>query len=69
VRNNQQPDWSATPWLLPGWPLAARSRRPARIPPPRHCSDELKTLPLVEHEVVLQCSGNGLRTFDAPCRP
>lgn len=63
VRNNQQPDWALTleaanrPWTLEVGGL---------LEFPRTISlDELKSLPQVEHELVLQCSGNGRALFKA----
>ncbi|MFM7073425.1 MAG: sulfite oxidase, partial [Planctomycetota bacterium] len=64
VRNNQQPDWSATLAPAPAGPW--RIEIGGLLEFPRTLSlDELKTLPLVEHEVVLQCSGNGRAMFSA----
>ena len=64
VRNNQQPDWSATlkpapqgPWKLEIGGLLEFPRTATL--------DELKRLPQVEHELVLQCSGNGRAMFSA----
>lgn len=64
VRNNQQPDWSATlepapqgPWKLEIGGLLEFPRTIA--------IEELKSMPQVEHEVVLQCSGNGRAMFSA----
>jgi sulfite oxidase len=62
VRNNQQPDWSSTlkpapagPWNLE---VVGLTEYPRTI-----ALDDLRTLPQVEHEVVLQCSGNGRAMF------
>jgi sulfite oxidase len=62
VRNNQQPDWSTTlkpapagPWNLE---VVGLTEYPRTI-----ALDDLRTLPQVEHEVVLQCSGNGRAMF------
>lgn len=64
VRNNQQPDWSATLAPAPAGPW--RIEIGGLLEFPRTISlDEIKTLPLVEHEVVLQCSGNGRAMFSA----
>lgn len=64
VRNNQQPEWSATlapppssPWRLD---IGGLLEFPRTI-----LLEELKALPQVEHEVVLQCSGNGRAMFSA----
>ena len=64
VRNNQQPDWSATleapppkPWNLEFGGLLEFPRMIAL--------EELQAMPQVEHEVVLQCSGNGRAMFSA----
>lgn len=61
VRNNQQPDWSATIKPAPAGPwkieIGGLTEFPRTV-----TLDDLKSLPQVEHEVVLQCSGNG-RTF------
>lgn len=64
VRNNQQPDWSATLAPAPAGPW--RLEVAGLLEFPRLVTlDELKTLPLVEHDVVLQCSGNGRAMFSA----
>lgn len=62
VRNNQQPDWSATldppppgPWTVEVGGLLEFPRTIAL--------EELQALPQVEREVVLQCSGNGRAMF------
>lgn len=62
VRNNQQPDWAATleppppgPWKLE---FVGLTEFPRAI-----TLEELKSLPRVEHELVLQCSGNGRAMF------
>lgn len=64
VRSNQQPDWSATltppppgPWTLE---IGGLLEFPRTI-----TLEELKGLPQVEHELVLQCSGNGRALFAA----
>jgi sulfite oxidase len=64
VRNNQQPDWSAT--LQPPSPGRWNVEIGGLLEFPRVIAiEELKTLPQVEHEVVLQCSGNGRAMFSA----
>ena len=64
VRNNQQPDWSATLAPAPAGPW--RLEVAGLLEFPRVVTlDELKTLPQVEHELVLQCSGNGRAMFSA----
>lgn len=62
VRNNQQPSWAATiepakpgPWSLE---ISGLLEFPKTI-----TWEQLKELPQVEHEVVLQCSGNGRALF------
>ncbi|MBA4016276.1 MAG: sulfite reductase [Pirellula sp.] len=64
VRNNQQPEWSATlkpaptkDWKLEIEGLLAESRTVTL--------DELRAMPQREHEIVLQCSGNGRALFGA----
>lgn len=64
VRNNQQPDWSATieppkpgPWTLEIRGLLEINRAITL--------DEISRLPQVEHELVLQCSGNGRSLFSS----
>ncbi|MBM4004353.1 MAG: sulfite oxidase [Planctomycetes bacterium] len=64
VRNNQQPDWSATleapqpgPWKLE---ISGLLEFPKTI-----AIDALRDLPQTEHEMVLQCSGNGRALFAA----
>src|SRR6188472_2247922 len=63
VRNNQQPEWSTTtephsgPWQLEMIGLLEYPRTTT--------IEELKALPQVEHEMVLQCSGNGRALFNA----
>ena len=64
VRNNQQPTWSATiepppdgPWKLE---IGGLLEFPRTI-----TLDELRSLPQVEHEMVLQCSGNGRAMFNS----
>lgn len=67
VRNNQQPDWSAT--LDPPPPGPWRLEIGGLLEFPRTISlEELKSLPEVEHEMVLQCSGNG-RSFFGKAAP
>jgi sulfite oxidase len=63
VRNNQAPDWAAT---LDPYP----ARKPwqvefaGQIEFPRVVTlADLQALPQVEHEIVLQCSGNGRALF------
>ena len=62
VRNNQQPSWSATlepapadPWTID---IMGMLEYPRTI-----ALDELRQMPQVEHELVLQCSGNGRAMF------
>ncbi len=63
VRNNQQPTWASTldpyhgeaPWTLEVIGLTEFPRT-IRLP-------ELQAMPQVEHEMVLQCSGNGRSQF------
>jgi len=64
VRNNQQPDWSATiepppagPWKLE---IGGLLEFPRTI-----MVEELRRLPQIEQEMVLQCSGNGRSMFHA----
>jgi DMSO/TMAO reductase YedYZ molybdopterin-dependent catalytic subunit len=62
VRNNQQPDWSATIEPAPAGPWKVEIGGLLEFP--RTVSlDELKALPQVEQEMVLQCSGNGRAMF------
>lgn len=64
VRNNQQPDWSAT--LSPPQPMPWRLEITGLLEYPRSITlDELKRLPQIEQEMVLQCSGNGRSMFNA----
>jgi sulfite oxidase len=64
VRNNQQPDWAATIEPAPAGPWKVEIG--GLIEFPRTISlDELKALPQVEHELVLQCSGNGRAMFNS----
>jgi DMSO/TMAO reductase YedYZ molybdopterin-dependent catalytic subunit len=64
VRNNQQPDWAATLAAAPAGPW--RLEVGGLLEFPRVVTlEELKTLPLVEQELVLQCSGNGRAMFSA----
>ncbi len=64
VRNNQQPDWSATLAPAPAGPW--RLEVGGLLEFPRVMTlEELKSLPLVEYELVLQCSGNGRAMFSA----
>lgn len=64
VRNNQQPDWAATIEPAPAGPWKVEIGGLLEFP--RTVSlDELKALPQVEHELVLQCSGNGRALFSA----
>jgi sulfite oxidase len=62
VRNNQQPDWSSTLKPAPAGPwnveIVGLTEYPRTI-----ALDELRTLPQVAHDVVLQCSGNGRAMF------
>lgn len=65
VRNNFAPDWAATmdpPDAQRPWPVEVVGllEFPRTIP-----FDELAKLPRVEHEMVLQCSGNGRAMFSA----
>ncbi|MBL8825355.1 MAG: sulfite oxidase [Planctomycetaceae bacterium] len=58
VRNNAQPTWSATlaPAEQPQWTIEFAGL----VEFPRVVSlNEIRALPQVEHEIVLQCSGNG----------
>ena len=67
VRNNQQPAWSKTlePRSLEGWNIEIVGR----LEYPRAPSlVEIAALPQIEHEMVLQCSGNG-RTFFSQASP
>lgn len=63
VRNNQQPDWALTveaanrPWTLEVGGLLEFPRTIAL--------GDLQSLPQVEHELVLQCSGNGRALYQA----
>jgi DMSO/TMAO reductase YedYZ molybdopterin-dependent catalytic subunit len=64
VRNNQQPDWSATleppppgPWILE---IGGLLEFPRSI-----MLEELKSMSQVEQEMVLQCSGNGRAMFSS----
>lgn len=64
VRNNQQPDWSAT--VEPPTPGPWKVEVIGRLEFPRTIAlEELKSMPQVEHEMVLQCSGNGRALFHA----
>ena len=64
VRNNQQPEWSAT--LEPPRPGPWKLEIGGLLEFPRTITlEELKSLPQVEHELVLQCSGNGRALFTA----
>ncbi len=64
VRNNQQPDWSAT--LEPAPTMPWKLEIGGLLEFPRTITlDELRTMPQVEHELVLQCSGNGRAMFSA----
>ena len=62
VRNNQQPSWSPTlkPADAPNWTLqlAGLVEYPRIVP-----LAALAEMPRVEHEMVLQCSGNGRALF------
>ena len=62
VRNNQQPKWSATIEPAPAGPwnidITGMLEYPRTISPA-----ELRQMPQVEHEMVLQCSGNGRAMF------
>jgi sulfite oxidase len=64
VRNNQQPDWSATLAPAPAGPwkveIAGLLEFPRTV-----TLDELRAMPQVEEEMVLQCSGNGRAMFNA----
>lgn len=62
VRNNQQPDWSATLEPAPAGPWKVEIGGLLEFPRTVSLA-ELKALPQVEHEVVLQCSGNGRAMF------
>ncbi len=63
VRNNQQPTWSAT--LEPARPGPWNLEIGGLLEFPRSITlEELKSMPQVEHEVVLQCSGNGRALFE-----
>lgn len=64
VRNNQQPDWSATLEPAPSGPWQVEFIGLLQYPR-RITLDDLKSMPQVEHEVVLQCSGNGRAMFSA----
>jgi len=62
VRNNQQPTWSATIEPAPAGPWNIDIT--GMLEYPRTISlDELRQMPQLEHEVVLQCSGNGRAMF------
>lgn len=64
VRNNQQPDWSATLEPAPAGPW--KLELVGLLEYPRSLTlDDLHGLPQVEHDVVLQCSGNGRAMFSA----
>jgi sulfite oxidase len=64
VRNNQQPDWSAT--LAPAPDQSWKLEIAGLLEFPRTITlDELRAMPQVEEEVVLQCSGNGRAMFSA----
>ncbi|MGV3483585.1 MAG: sulfite oxidase [Planctomycetaceae bacterium] len=64
VRNNQQPDWSAT--LEPAPPGPWKVEIGGLLEFPRTITlEQLKAMPQTEHEVVLQCSGNGRAMFSA----
>lgn len=64
VRNNLAPDWAKTldpfpadrPWQIE---FVGQLEYPRRI-----TLAELRALPQVEHEMVLQCSGNGRKMFE-----
>lgn len=64
VRNNQQPDWSATLAPAPAGPwkveIAGLLEFPRTV-----TLDELRAMPQIEEEMVLQCSGNGRAMFSA----
>lgn len=62
VRNNQQPEWSAT--IEPAPPGPWKIEIGGLLEFPKTVTlEELKALPQVEQEVVLQCSGNGRAMF------
>jgi sulfite oxidase len=64
VRNNQQPDWSAT--LAPAQASSWKIEIGGLLEFPRTITlDELKAMPQVEEEIVLQCSGNGRAMFSS----
>ena len=62
VRNNQQPQWSAT--LRPAPEMDWKLEIEGLLAQPQSISlDALRAMPQHEHEVVLQCSGNGRALF------
>ncbi len=62
VRNNQQPAWALT--LQPPAEQAWNLEIAGLIEYPRVIAIEsLLKMPMVEHEMVLQCSGNGRKSF------
>ncbi|MGE3317237.1 MAG: sulfite oxidase [Planctomycetaceae bacterium] len=63
VRNNQQPDWSATLEPRQGaWQVEIGGL----LEFPRMVTlEQLKAMPQTEEEIVLQCSGNGRAMFSA----
>lgn len=62
VRNNQQPEWSAT--LRPAPETDWKVDVEGLLAEPRSITlDALRAMPQVDHEIVLQCSGNGRALF------